>query len=75
MEAHHVDENGKLIKIKDKIIKQCMVRADNWAYIVMVRVAGSSSYLPASEARYHMDLQSKEIEGMRNKKICYNQQA
>ena len=53
VETHQVDENGKPIKIKGKILKQCTVRADDWADMVMVCVAGSSNALHASDARYH----------------------
>ena len=48
-----MDGKGKPIKIKDKILKQCKVGADEWADMVMVGVAGSSNNLHASDARYH----------------------
>ena len=59
VETHQVDEKGKSIKIKDNILKQCMVRVDDWAEMVMVRVAGSSTDLHASDVRYHNDCLSK----------------
>ena len=33
-----MDEKGKQIKIRDKIVKQCKVMADDWAEIVVVVV-------------------------------------
>ena len=54
-----MDGKGKPIKIKDKILKQCKVRVDDWAEMVMVRVAGSSNDLHASDARYHNDCLSR----------------
>ena len=45
--THQLDEKRKSIKMKDEILKQCMVRADDWAEMVMVHVAGSSNDLHA----------------------------
>ena len=47
-----MEGNGKPIKIR-QTLKQCKVRADDWAE--MVHVAGSSNDLHASDARYHND--------------------
>ena len=52
-----MDRKGKPIKIKDKILKQCKVMADDWPE--MVRVAGSSNDMHASDARYHNDCLSR----------------
>ena len=50
-----MDEKSKQIKKKDKIVKQYKVMADDWAEMVMVRVAGSSNNLQPSDTRYHKD--------------------
>ena len=50
-----MDEKGKPIKIKDKIVKQWRVSSDDWTEMVLVRVAGSSNDLNASDTRYHKD--------------------
>ena len=49
----------KPIKIKDKILKQCKVKDDDWAEMVMVRVAGFSNDLHASGASYQNDCLSR----------------
>ena len=59
VETKEVDEKGKPVKIKDKILKQCKVRADNWVDMVKARVVGSSSDLHASDTRYHKDCLSR----------------
>ena len=54
-----MDEKGKPIKIKNIILKQCKVRAADWAETVTVRVAGSANDLHASDTRYHNDSLSR----------------
>lgn len=59
VETHQVDEKGNAIKTKDRILKQCKVRADQWAEAVMLRISGAPSDLHASDARYHKDCFSR----------------
>ena len=53
------DENGKPVKAKDRILKQCASQGDEWANQVRLRVGGARSDLHASDARYHKDCLSR----------------
>ena len=55
VDTKEVDERDKHVTSKDRILKQCKVRADDWADVVMMRVTGAPSHLHASDARYHKD--------------------
>ena len=55
VDTKEVDERGKRVTSKDRILKQYKVRADDWADVVMMRVTGPPSDLHASDARYHKD--------------------
>ena len=57
VDRKEVDERGKNVTSKDRILKQCKVRADDWADVVMMRVTGAPSDLHASDARYTEVLQ------------------
>lgn len=59
VDKNELDEMGKPVKAKDKIIAQCKVRADQWGEVVKARVMGSLSDLHASDARYHKDCLSR----------------
>ena len=54
-----MDDRGKHLTSKDRILKQFKVRADDWADVVMMRVTGAPSQLHASDARYHKDCLSR----------------
>ena len=41
VDTKEVDERGKHVTSKDRIIKQCKVRADDWANVVMMRVTSA----------------------------------
>ena len=43
VDTKEVDERGKHVTSKDRILKQCKVRADDWADVVMMRVTGAPS--------------------------------
>ena len=62
VDTKEVDERGKHVTSKDIILKQCKVRADDWADVVMMRVTGAPSDLHASDARYHKDCDSSANE-------------
>ena len=57
VDTKEVDERGKHVTNKDRILKQCKVRADNLADVVIMRVTGAPSDLHASDARYTEVLQ------------------
>ena len=59
VDTKEVDEMGKHITSKDIILKQCKVRAGDWAEVVMMRVIGAHSDLYTSDARYHKDCLSR----------------
>ena len=59
VDTKEVDEWGKHVTSKDRILKQCKVRADDCADVVMMRVTGAPSDLHASDARYHKDCLSR----------------
>lgn len=59
VDTNEVDEKGNPVKTKDRILKQCKARADQWAEVVMLRVTGAPSDLHASDARYHKDCLSR----------------
>ena len=59
VDTKEVDERGKHVTSKDRILKQCKVRADDWADVVMLRVTGAPSDLHASDARCHKDCLSR----------------
>ena len=59
VDTKEVDERGKHVTSKDRILKQCKVSADDWADVVMMRVTGAPSDLHASDARYHKDCLSR----------------
>ena len=59
VDTKEVGERGKHVTNKDRILKQCKVRADDWTDVVMMRVTGAPSDLHASEARYHKDCLSR----------------
>ena len=54
-----VDERGKHVTSKDRILKRCKVRADDWADVVMMRVTDAPSDLHTSDARYHKNCLSR----------------
>ena len=59
VDTKEVDERGKHVTSKDRILKQCKVRADDWADVVKMRVTGAPNDLHASDARYHRDCLSR----------------
>ena len=59
VDMKEVDERGKHVTSKDRILKLCKVRADDWADVVKMRVTGAPSDLHASDARYHKDCLSR----------------
>lgn len=59
VEKREVDKNGTKVKSKDRILKQCNIRADKWAKEVKLCVTGAPADLHASDARYHKDCLSR----------------
>ena len=59
VDKHEVDEKGRPLKTKDKILKQCELRSDHWVNLVALRIRGAVSDLHASDARYHKDCLSR----------------
>ena len=59
MDTKEVDERGKHVSSKDRILKQCKIRADDWADVVLIRVTGILSDLLVSDARYYKDCLSR----------------
>ena len=57
VDTKDMDERGKHVTNKDRILKQCKVRADDLADVVMMRIIGAPSDLHASDARYTEVLQ------------------
>ena len=49
VDTKEVDERGKHVASKDRILKQCKVRADDWADVVMMRVTGAPCDLHVSD--------------------------
>ena len=59
VDTKEVDERDKHVTSKDRILKQCKVRADDWADVVKMRITGAPNGLHASDARYHKDCLSR----------------
>jgi len=59
VDTKEVDERGKHVTSKDRILKQCKVRVDDWADVVVMRVTGAPSDLHTSDAIYHKDCLSQ----------------
>ena len=55
VDTKEVEEGRKHVTSKDRILKQCKVRAD----VVVMRITGAPSDLHVSDARYHKDCLSR----------------
>ena len=51
VDTKEVTERGKHVTSKDRIVKQCNIRAGDWADVVMMRVTGAPSDLHASDEK------------------------
>ena len=51
VDTKEVAERGKHVTSKDRIVKQCNIRAGDWADVVMMRVTGAPSDLHASDEK------------------------
>ena len=51
VDTKELAERGKHVTSKDRIVKQCNIRAGDWADVVMMRVTGAPSDLNASDEK------------------------